>query len=137
MALFLKHVPRTEARAAIASLLAACILLLLKFVAYFLTNSSVIFSDALDSIANVAAAAFAFYSLDLAHRPADHNHPYGHGKVEFLAAGFEGSMVLTAAIVAVVRALDGIIHKADLHNERANNSGCLLGCDFMLIPWYH
>jgi cation diffusion facilitator family transporter len=112
MAVFLRHVPRTEARAAISSLSAASALLILKFVAYFFTNSSVIFSDALDSIANVVAAAFALYSLDLAHRPADADHPYGHGKIEFLSAGFEGSMVMTAAVLAVIRAIDAIIHRS-------------------------
>ena len=61
---------------------------------YFLTWSTAIFSDALESTVNVAAAAFATYSLFLAHQPADADHPYGHGKVEFLSAGFEGGMVL-------------------------------------------
>jgi cation diffusion facilitator family transporter len=112
---FLRHVPRVEARAALMSLTAAVVLLTLKFVAYFLTNSSAIFSDALESIANVAAAGFALYALHMAHRPADHDHPYGHGKIEFLSAGFEGSMILTAALVAVLRAADAILHKADLH----------------------
>ena len=56
---FLKHVPRLEARAATASLIVAVSLLILKFIAYSLTNSSAIFSDALESIANVAAAGFA------------------------------------------------------------------------------
>jgi cation diffusion facilitator family transporter len=98
-----------------SSLTAACVLLILKFTAYFLTNSSAIFSDALESIVNVAAAMFALYSLQLAHRPADQDHPYGHGKIEFLSAGLEGSMMLTAALVAVVRAMDAIFHKVDLH----------------------
>lgn len=114
---FLQHVPRIEARAALISLAAAVALLTLKFVAYFLTNSSAIFSDALESTANVAAAGFALYALHMAHRPADHDHPYGHGKIEFLSAGFEGSMILTAALVAVLRAVDAILHRADLHIE--------------------
>jgi cation diffusion facilitator family transporter len=132
MAIILKHVPRTEARAAITSLAASVSLLILKFSAYFLTNSSVIFSDALDSIANVAAAAFALYSLDLAHRPADRDHPYGHGKIEFLSAGFEGSMVLTAALVAVGRAVDGMIHNADLHHDHLRLGLFLLAVALMV-----
>ncbi|HWE03105.1 MAG TPA: cation diffusion facilitator family transporter [Tepidisphaeraceae bacterium] len=114
---FLRHVPRIEARAALTSFSAAILLLLLKFVAYFLTNSSAIFSDALESIANVAAAGFALYALHMAHRPADSDHPYGHGKIEFLSAGFEGSMILTAALVAVLRACDALLHRADIHTE--------------------
>src|ERR1700733_11851835 len=114
---FLRNVPRIEARAALASLSAAVFLLLLKFVAYYLTNSAAIFSDALETIANVAAAGMALYSLYMAHRPADEDHPYGHGKIEFLSAGLEGSMILTAALVAVLRTVDAILHKADLHSE--------------------
>jgi cation diffusion facilitator family transporter len=114
---FLRHVPRIEARAALTSFTAAIVLLLLKFVAYFLTNSSAIFSDALESIANVAAAGFALYALHMAHRPADTDHPYGHGKIEFLSAGFEGSMILTAGLVAVLQACDAILHRgAEIHS---------------------
>ena len=114
---FLEHVPKVEARAAIVSICAAVALLLLKFIAYFVTNSSAIFSDALESIANVAAAGFALYALHMAHRPADDDHPYGHGKVEFLSSGFEGSMILTAALVGILRAVDAFLHHADLHAE--------------------
>jgi len=116
---FIKNIPRIEALAALASLAASVFLLLLKFVAYYLTNSSAIFSDALETIANVAAAGMALYSLYMAHRPADEDHPYGHGKIEFLSAGLEGSMILTAALVALLRTADAILHRAaDLHFER-------------------
>lgn len=111
------HIPKLESRAAIVSLTTAIILTLLKFVAYFATNSSAIFSDAMESIVNIAASIFAIYSLYLAHRPADAEHPYGHGKVEFISAAVEGGMVLAAAIVAVVKAIDSFIHGADLHIE--------------------
>src|SRR4051812_8650029 len=86
----LAHVPRPEARAAVLSVVIGISLLGLKFAAYFLTGSAAIFSDALESIVNVVASLFAAYSLALAHTPADVEHPYGHGKVEFLSAGFEG-----------------------------------------------
>ena len=89
-------------------------LLAAKFVAYFITGSAAIFSDALESIVNVAAAAFACYSLLLAHQPADADHPYGHGKIEFFAAGFEGGMILLAAIAASVKAIDYLIHGSTL-----------------------
>src|SRR5262245_31366157 len=77
----------------------------IKFTAYFLTGSSAIFSDALESIVNVLASGFALYSIILAHAPADEKHPYGHGKVEFLSAGFEGGMILLAAIIIAVQAI--------------------------------
>lgn len=112
------NIPRIETRAAVASLFAAVTLTLLKFVAYFATNSSAIFSDAIESIVNVAASAFAIYSLYLSHQPADAEHPYGHGKVEFISAAVEGGMVLAAALVGVVRAIDGLLHHVDLHTDR-------------------
>src|SRR4051812_30554781 len=99
----MRHVPRIEASAAIASLVVGVALLIVKFAAYYLTRSSVIFSDALESIVNVAASAVAAYSLFLAHQPPDPQHPYGHGKVEFLSAGFEGGMILLAACVITWR----------------------------------
>jgi cation diffusion facilitator family transporter len=112
------HVPRDESRAALVALLAGSALMALKFVAYFLTGSAVIFSDAVESIVNVAAAAFALYSIVIAHRPADASHPYGHGKVEFISAGFEGGMILVAAVVSAVKAIDDLLRRRDLSTGR-------------------
>lgn len=75
------------------------VLLVLKFTAYFLTYSTAILTDAVESIVNVVASGFAFYSIYLAGQPADQNHPYGHGKIEFLSSGFEGAMILSAGLV--------------------------------------
>ncbi len=83
------HVPRLESRAALLAVGVGLLLLAVKFTAYVLTGSAAIFSDALESIVNVLASFFALYALILAHEPPDKNHPYGHGKVEFLSAGFE------------------------------------------------
>jgi cation diffusion facilitator family transporter len=88
-----------EVRAAIISLCVSLVLLVFKFTAYFLTRSNAIFSDALETVVNVLAASFATYSIVLAHRPADKDHPYGHGKIEFFSAGLEGSMILLAAVL--------------------------------------
>ena len=66
------------------------LLLIVKFFAYYLTSSSAILTDALESIINVVASGFALYSLHLASMPKDGNHPYGHGKIEFFSAGLEG-----------------------------------------------
>ena len=80
-------------------------LLVLKFTAYFLTYSTAILSDAVESIVNVIASGFAFYSIYLAGQPADQNHPYGHGKIEFLSSGFEGAMILSAGLVIIWQAI--------------------------------
>jgi cation diffusion facilitator family transporter len=78
----------------------------------------VVFSDAMEGIVNVAAASFALYSIYLAHQPADANHPYGHGKVEFLSGGFEGGMILLAAVVATVKAADDLLRGTHLPASR-------------------
>ena len=69
----------------------------LKFYGYWVTGSSAILSDALESIINVVAGAFALGSLVLAAKPPDASHPYGHGKIEFFSAGFEGALIVLAA----------------------------------------
>jgi cation diffusion facilitator family transporter len=74
----------------------ALVLLVVKFTAFFLTNSNAILTDAMESMVNVVTAFFGLYSMRLAFLPADRNHPYGHGKIEFLAAGFEGILICIA-----------------------------------------
>jgi cation diffusion facilitator family transporter len=111
----LKHVPRIEAIAAATSVVVSVLLLALKFIAFYITGSAAIFSDALESIVNVIASFVAMYSLLLAHQPADAQHPYGHGKVEFLSAGFEGGMILLAALVIAFRAIEVMIKGPDTH----------------------
>lgn len=102
--------PRAEARAALISLTVGIVLLVTKYVAYYLTNSAAIFSDATESIANVLAAAVALYCLARAHQPADEQHPYGHGKIEFLSAWFEASMIIMASIFIFAKTMDAIHH---------------------------
>ena len=69
-----------------------------KFLAYSITSSSAILSDALESIINVVAGAFALFSVWLAEKPPDETHPYGHGKIEYFSAGFEGALIVLAAV---------------------------------------
>jgi cation diffusion facilitator family transporter len=111
----LQHVPRVEAAAALASIVISLVLLGVKFTAYYLTESAAIFSDALESIVNVVASVVAAYSLFLAHQPPDKLHPYGHGKVEFLSAGFEGGMILLAACAIAFRAIEEMVRGPAAH----------------------
>lgn len=69
----------------------------MKFWAYLVTGSAAVYSDALESIVNIAASSFALYALLVAHAPPDEEHPYGHGKVEFISAAFEGGLIFAAA----------------------------------------
>ncbi len=99
-------------RVALHAILAGLVITVLKFGVFWLTNSVAILSDALESIINIVAAGVMFYSLWLSNRPADKEHPYGHGKAEFLAVGMEGWLILFAglliAIVAVRRLFTGV-----------------------------
>lgn len=83
--------------------LVGVLLLIAKFVAYYLTNSNAILTDALESIINVVAGGFSLYSLILSARPKDLNHPYGHGKIEFVAATLEGSLILVAGGAIILK----------------------------------
>lgn len=91
-------------RAALLSLGVACGLLWVKWIAYQRTGSTAILSDALEAIANVVAALFALGVLLFAGRPADRSHPYGHGRIEFFSAVFEGGLISFAAVVIVWKA---------------------------------
>ncbi|WP_457268460.1 cation diffusion facilitator family transporter [Pedobacter sp. UYEF25] len=86
------------------SLALSIVLMLAKFAAYFITDSNAIFSDAAESVVNIVASGFAFYSIYLTSRPKDENHPYGHGKVEFFSSFLEGILVLIAGLVIIVKA---------------------------------
>jgi cation diffusion facilitator family transporter len=121
----IRHVPKSEATAAMISLTVGITLLIVKFTAYFLTESTAIYSDAVESIANVLGSVVAFYSLVVAHRPADKDHPWGHGKIEFLSAWFEGGLICLAAVFIVIRTLDAL-WTGQLVKEQALDYGVLL-----------
>ena len=70
-------------QAAFLSLTVGVGMLVLKSIAYILTNSAAIFSDALESVIHIAGIVMAVYSVMVSARPADESHPYGHGKIEF------------------------------------------------------
>jgi cation diffusion facilitator family transporter len=100
------RIPRVERWAAAVSVMTGVALLAIKFAAYWLTNSAAIFADAVEGIVNVLASMVALWALALAHTPPDENHPYGHGKVEFMSAALEGGMIALASVFILVRTLD-------------------------------
>ena len=84
--------------------------MLLKFTAYFITHSNAVLTDATESIVNVLASSFAFYSIYLAGLPRDQNHPYGHGKVEFFSAFVEGTLIMIAGIVIISKSVFNLFY---------------------------
>lgn len=107
---------RTDIRLQAAVVLIGVLLMAIKFAAWRATHSNTILSDALESIVNVAAGAFALYSLWLAAKPRDREHPYGHGKVEFISAGIEGGLVALAGLFIIYRAVLAWIRGPVLHD---------------------
>lgn len=105
---------RLRLGAGILSLTGGIALLVAKYYAYRLTGSTAILSDAFESIVNVVAALFALGSLLFAGRPADRSHPYGHGKIEFFSAAFEGGLISFAAVLVVYQAVQGFIQRIEI-----------------------
>ncbi|MBU1214291.1 MAG: cation diffusion facilitator family transporter [Gammaproteobacteria bacterium] len=92
------------------SIAAAVATILLKGVAWWLTGSVGLLSDALESFVNLAGALMALYVLTLAAAPADDKHAYGHGKAEYFSSAFEGFLILLAAISIGYTAIDRLLH---------------------------
>jgi cation diffusion facilitator family transporter len=86
------------------------VLLVIKFLAYYLTHSVAILTDALESIVNVVAGFIGLYSLYIAAKPRDINHPYGHGKAEFISAAVEGTLILSAGAIIIYKAVQHLIY---------------------------
>ncbi|MCF2490859.1 cation diffusion facilitator family transporter [Dyadobacter sp. CY347] len=107
---------KLKQRLILLSFIASILLTGLKFFAYYLTSSNAILSDALESIINVIASGFAFYSIYLSAQPKDRNHPYGHGKIEFFSAGFEGALIMIASLFIIIEAVNRILDPAPIQN---------------------
>jgi cation diffusion facilitator family transporter len=101
--------PRSLARFAWLSIAAAVATITLKTVAWRLTGSVGLLSDALESVVNLAAAVMALVMLTLAVRPPDEEHAHGHTKAEYLASGFEGALILLAALAIGVTAVARLV----------------------------
>lgn len=84
--------------------LVGVLLFVIKFMAWYLTQSVAILTDALESVINVVSGFVGLYSLYLSSLPRDRNHPYGHGKVEFISASIEGGLIIMAGLVIVFEA---------------------------------
>ena len=97
-------------RLALLSVLAAVVTFVLKMVAWQFTGSVTLLSDALESVANLAAALVAVASVTVSARPADEEHAYGHTKVEYFAGGIEGALILVAAAGIGWNAVDRFFH---------------------------
>ena len=89
--------------------IASSVLLIAKFIAYYLTHSVSILTDALESIVNVVAGFIGLYSLYVSAKPRDIDHPYGHGKAEFISAAVEGTLILSAGLLIIYNGIKSFI----------------------------
>ncbi|SNC75795.1 cation diffusion facilitator family transporter [Hymenobacter gelipurpurascens] len=99
-----------KTRYGLLSLVVSVVLVAIKFYAYLLTRSQAVLTDALESIINVVTSGFALYSIYLASLPKDENHPYGHGKIEYLSIGFEGALILIAGVYIFRSAIQALLN---------------------------
>lgn len=105
-------VPRENSRrhlAAFVSLGGGALIFAAKLLGWQLTGSAAVLSDALESTVNVVAATFAIFALRFASKPADRDHPYGHGKIEFISAAFEGGLISFAAVMILYTAARSLL----------------------------
>lgn len=110
--------PQTETRSNLKLqrwiAIASATLLIAKFTAYYLTKSVSVLTDALESIVNVVAGFIGLYSLYVSAKPRDMDHPYGHGKAEFLSAAVEGTLVLSAGLLIIYNAVKNLIYPVEI-----------------------
>ncbi|RZM21373.1 MAG: cation transporter, partial [Pedobacter sp.] len=86
------------------------VLFITKIIAWYLTGSVAILTDALESIVNVVAGLIGVYSLYVSAKPRDMDHPYGHGKVEFISAAVEGTLISVAGVYIIYKAVSNLMH---------------------------
>lgn len=120
-------------RLILTSFVVSTVLMIVKFIAYYLTYSSAILTDALESIINVVASGFAFYAVFLASQPKDLNHPYGHGKIEFFSAGLEGVLITLASVFIIFHSVQGFVNPLPLNDL---NIGIVIISGGALINYY-
>lgn len=103
-------------RIILLSLVTGIVLMVMKFAAYFITNSNFVLTDAAESIVNVVASSFAFYSIYLASMPRDENHPYGHGKVEYFSVFIEGALIGIAGVIILLKSAYSFFNPEVIHD---------------------
>ncbi len=105
------------ARVAVANIAVALVVIILKYIAYAVSGSVALFSDALESIVNVMTAIAAYVAIRMSAKPPDADHPFGHYKAEFLAAMFEGAMIAVAAVLILIKAYSGLVGGVTLEHS--------------------
>jgi cation diffusion facilitator family transporter len=109
-----RHVAARLSRITAGALVVSMLLTLAKYGGWRLTNSQAVYSDFLESIVNIIAGIVAIFVVRFAAKPADQGHPYGHGKIEYFSAAFEGGLIAFAALMILIEAVPALIHPREL-----------------------
>ena len=92
------------------------IVFLLKVATFLMTHALSVLSDTLESVVNIVATIVGSYSMFIAAKPKDKDHPYGHGKAEFVSSAFQGSLIIGVGCLIIYESIDSFIHPGTLHN---------------------
>ncbi|MEY4278235.1 MAG: hypothetical protein RL377_239 [Bacteroidota bacterium] len=92
------------------------VVFVLKVATFFITHSLSVLSDTLESVVNIIATIVGSYSMYIAAKPKDKDHPYGHGKAEFISSAFQGSLIIGVGCLIIYESIDSFIHPNSLHN---------------------
>lgn len=126
-----------EKKAMNISLVTGIVMLFLKWFAFWLTGSSAIFSDASETVVHIFAVGFAAYSLRIAYRPPDKDHHFGHDKISYFSAGFEGGLIIVAGIVIIYTAVDKMITGVQLEQIGVGSAlVAVAGAINAVLGWY-
>ena len=131
---------RLRLRVAITSIVMGVLILGLKYYAYAVSGSTALKSDAIESVVNIIAAFFALGAVIFADKPADKEHPYGHGKIEHFSAAVEGGLITLAAVLIAWEAVGALLHGVELKELGKGlalnfGAGLLNGLLGMFLVW--
>lgn len=119
------------------SLFLSLVITCIKFIAFYMTHSQAVFSDALESIVNVLTALVAVIVMKYVTEPADQQHPYGHGKLEFFSSAFEGGMIAFAALAIAFEAIRSLIQGNEIHQLESGVIVILVAAFINLLLSFH
>jgi cation diffusion facilitator family transporter len=113
----------------VGALLCGLAIAAVKFWGWQLTSSQAVYSDFLESIVNIVAGFVAIFVIRLSSKPADREHPYGHGKIEYFSAAFEGGLIAFAALMIFLEAIPALLEQRLIANLQ-DGAWIVLSCGF-------
>ncbi len=126
-----------NSKVALGTLIVSLIVLLLKAKAYYATMSLAVMSDALETVVNVVTALVALAAVKIAAEPADEDHPYGHGKLEYFSASFEGGLILFAALAILYQSIKSFFQPVEFTDILAGNMYLIVATGINIVVGFY